>query len=337
MVFKFTIDTILDPYIPRNQVHKLPRPLAHLLGHHKHPRKPAPDYLIWLEILISTFAGLSLIMGIFKNHNVLTDHHHAPMILASYGASAILCFNASQAPLAQPRNVFFGHFISAVIGMGIQKLFGLSHYGRLNYWASGALSVAVSSVVMAITNTVHPPAGASALLPSIDDRVRLMSWWFLPLQVITAALIITVALITGNVIRTYPVYWWSPGADVGKKWKHKQEEGKQEDSKETKQEGDRGGLSLGEKENENESGGHEGSTPELAKVKLPFSFAGEGITEVTDTKQITITSSVIEVPEYIDLDEVEVEVLRSLQQKLMNLEAQVSSTTNNQSKVDNIV
>ena len=92
------------------------------------------------------------------------------MILASYGASAILCFNASQVPLAQPRNVLVGHFIASVIGLCIQKLFSLSKTGQDHYWASGALSVAVSSVAMSIGNCIHPPAGASALCPASMSR-----------------------------------------------------------------------------------------------------------------------------------------------------------------------
>lgn len=229
MVFKFTIDNVLNKYIPRNRLSKLPRPIARLLGAHKD--KPAADYFIWLEILIGTFAGVALLEGVFKSPNIFRDRHHAPMILASYGASAILCFNASQVPLAQPRNVLVGHFIASVIGLCIQKLFSLSKTGQDHYWASGALSVAVSSVAMSIGNCIHPPAGASALLPSIDEQVREMSWWFLPVQLVSSVLILSVACITGNVIRRYPVYWWTP-ADLGGKKENDLEADIEEESKE---------------------------------------------------------------------------------------------------------
>ena len=43
-----------------------------------------------------------------------------------------------------------------------------------------------------------------------------MSWWFLPVQLVSSVLILSVACITGNVIRRYPVYWWTP-ADLGGK------------------------------------------------------------------------------------------------------------------------
>lgn len=208
MVFKFTIDHVLSKYMPNNQTHKLPRYIRRFLGNHN--PKPRADYWIWLEIFIATFSGIALLEGVFKSHTVFSDYN-APIIIASYGAAAILCYNASASPLAQPRNVFFGQFISSVIGVGVSKLFGLSKQGEDHYWASGALSVAISSVLMSICNCVHPPAGASALLPSMDSQIRSMGWWYLPAQIVSSLLMIAVALITGNIIREYPMFWWHAG------------------------------------------------------------------------------------------------------------------------------
>ncbi|EMG47409.1 hypothetical protein SBY92_002835 [Candida maltosa Xu316] len=276
MPFQFTIDRIFNRYVPKNKLHKLPKPLARLLGAHQEP--PTHDYYIWTEILVSTFAGIALLEGLFKSHNVFTDHHHAPMIIASYGATAILCFNASQVPLAQPRNILVGHFIASVIGISIQKLFSLSQGGRDHYWASGALSVAVSSVVMSIGNCVHPPAGASALLPSIDDQIREMSWWFLPVQLVSSVLIIAVACITGNIFRRYPVYWWTPG-EVGPPQPQKLDE--------------ESTTSIEEESEDNDT--------------LKF---------VAGVDTIVISADQVIVPEGIDIDPVEVDWLRSLQSKL---------------------
>lgn len=207
MVFKFTIDTVLNKYVPYNRVYRLPKPIRRVLGGHN--PSPVADYWIWLEILVSSFCGISLLEGIFKSQTVFSAHH-APMIIASYGATAILCFNAHQAPLAQPRSILMGHFVSSLIGVCIQKLFLLSAGGRDNYWASGALSVGIASVTMSVLNCVHPPAGASALIPSIDAHIQEMSWWYLPVQLILSVLMICVALITGNIIRKFPAYWWTP-------------------------------------------------------------------------------------------------------------------------------
>lgn len=206
MVFKFTIDKWLNRWVPANRVERLPAPLRRVLGAHS----PAPhnDYWVWLEILVASFAGIALLEGVFKSQTAFL-RHHPPMIVASYGASAILCFNAVASPLAQPRNILMGHFVASVLGVCIQKLFLLSTSGRANYWASGALSVGVASVAMSLLNCVHPPAGALALLPSVDEGVRQLGWWYLPVQLVSSVLIIAVAMVTGNLIRSYPQYWWS--------------------------------------------------------------------------------------------------------------------------------
>jgi len=207
-MFRFTIDNWLNPHLPPNQTRKLPQPFRRFLG--GHTPKPVADYWIWVEIFIGSFCGILLLEGVLRSHTALTSHH-VKGIIASYGASAILCFNANVGPLAQPRNVLVGHFVASIIGVGIQRLFALSEGGRDHFYVSGALSVAVLSVVMSILNCVHPPAGASALLPSVDPGVRAMGWWYLPVQLISSVLIIGAASITGNIIRVYPTFWWTPG------------------------------------------------------------------------------------------------------------------------------
>lgn len=41
------------------------------------------------------------------------------MVIGSFGATAVLVYSAWQAPLAQPRNVIFGHVLSALVGVSI--------------------------------------------------------------------------------------------------------------------------------------------------------------------------------------------------------------------------
>ncbi|CAK7892200.1 hypothetical protein CAAN3_01S08944 [[Candida] anglica] len=273
MVFKFTIDNVINQYVPSNQVSRLPKPIARFLG--KHSTRPVADYWIWIEICVASFCGIALLEGVFKSHTVF-QNHNAPMIIASYGASAILCFNAIGAPLAQPRNVLMGQIISSIVGVCIQKLFSLSEGGRANYWASGALSVGVSSTLMSIFNCVHPPAGASALLPSIDEQIRDMSWWYLPMQIVSSVLIVFVALITGNIIRTYPSYWWSPSP-------------------------------LGKNQGQQES---------VEEPKSDTSSEREGVTLIPGLKSIELSTTSILVPEEVDLSELEIEWLCTLQNRL---------------------
>ena len=46
----------------------------------------------------------------------------APIIVTSFGASAVLLFGVIESPLAQPRNFVLGHFVSALVGVCIRRL-----------------------------------------------------------------------------------------------------------------------------------------------------------------------------------------------------------------------
>lgn len=85
------------------------------------------------------------------------------------------------------------------------------HFETELVWLAGALSCALASVMMGVTKTVHPPAGATALLAAVDSRTRDMGWLLIPVVVVSSGLMIAVGLILGNVQRTYPRYWWTSG------------------------------------------------------------------------------------------------------------------------------
>lgn len=85
------------------------------------------------------------------------------------------------------------------------------HFDTELVWLAGAVSCGLSSVVMGVTKTVHPPAGATALLAAVDDRVRGMGWMLIPVVIVSSGLMLSAALVMGNVQRTYPRYWWTPG------------------------------------------------------------------------------------------------------------------------------
>ena len=68
---------------------------------------------------------------------------------------------------------------------------------------------------MAMTNTVHPPGGATALLAVVDPTASAMGWKFIPLMLLGSCLMLVVALLINNIQRQFPVFWWTP-KEVGK-------------------------------------------------------------------------------------------------------------------------
>lgn len=134
------------------------------------------------------------------------------------GAAAVLEFYAIESPLAQPRNAIVGHLLSAIVGVSVRKLFALSPTAIHNHlWAGGALACAAATSVMALTGTVHPPAGATALGAVVDDRLANIGWWLLPAVVLGSTLMLAVALVVNNIQRRFPVYWWTPER-IGSGW-----------------------------------------------------------------------------------------------------------------------
>ena len=82
------------------------------------------------------------------------------------GASAVLLFGVVESPVAQPRNFVLGHFLSALVGTCITRLFVLNrqYQGYLDNthfhpstFINGGVSMATSLLVMLMTGTAHPP------------------------------------------------------------------------------------------------------------------------------------------------------------------------------------
>lgn len=122
----------------------------------------------------------------------------------------MLEFYAIDSPLAQPRNAFCGQLIAAIVGVAVAKLFQLSdNFSEIQY-LGGALSCACTVAIMALTKTVHPPAGATALLAVVDDRLVRAGWFLIPVMILAVSLMLAVALIINNIERRFPVYWWTP-------------------------------------------------------------------------------------------------------------------------------
>jgi CBS-domain-containing membrane protein len=206
---------LYDPLVPAERV--IQRGLAHLppwfsrwLGYRGTPLPPARNWVICLWGFIGAFGGVSSIMAVFGHTSYFHNIHLVPPIVASFGASAILCYGAIDVPLAQPRALVFGHFFSGLIGVIIATIFDFNlqtdPYPRLQ-WLAAALATAIALVVMHLTKTTHPPAGATALIPCVDPHVWALRWYYLPVLLLMSSLVLASALLVNNIQRQYPKFW----------------------------------------------------------------------------------------------------------------------------------
>lgn len=122
----------------------------------------------------------------------------------------MLEYCAIESPLAQPRNAILGHLFAAIIGRSITELFLLSPRHDELWWVAGPLSCALATLLMILTKTVHPPAGATALLAVVDANTRHLGWFLLPVVLLSSVLIVASALLFNNVHRRFPLHWWTP-------------------------------------------------------------------------------------------------------------------------------
>ncbi|KAH8173572.1 HPP family protein [Sarocladium implicatum] len=207
--WSFDIDRYLNRFIPSPPWRYIPYPIAWFFGHRKHQTHNIGTLAPIFWAFIGIWCSLSIIQ-VVDIHIPDFEGRGVPLIIGSFGAAAVLEFYSIESPLAQPRNAIFGQIISALVGVAICKLFKLSDSFEEYRWAGGALACALATSMMALTKTVHPPAGATALLAVIDDSVVHLGWFLVPVMMLGCGLMLAVALLVNNIERRFPVYWWTP-------------------------------------------------------------------------------------------------------------------------------
>ena len=79
-------------------------------------------------------------------------------LLASFGSSMVLLYGYPESPFAQPKNVFFGHVLTAAVGM-----FFL-YFVPLPLFLIIPLAVGFGVGLMILFNVTHPPAGGNPII-----------------------------------------------------------------------------------------------------------------------------------------------------------------------------
>lgn len=180
--------------LSQSNTYGLPRSLARLLN----KAKISPVFWSW----IGSFIGISVL----ANMHSLVGHISGgtlTLMIGSFGASAVLAYCAIESPLAKPRNIIGGHMLSALVGVTVYKLFGG------DYWLASALAVSVAIVAMQLTDTVHPPGGATALIAVTGGpAIYKLGYLYALMPVALGAVVIVIIAIAVNNIpagRKYPL------------------------------------------------------------------------------------------------------------------------------------
>ncbi len=120
------------------------------IKHFTHRHEPKGAAHLHLKSGIGAMVG----MGSVGALTVLTG---IPLLIAPFGATAVLIFGQPKSPLAQPANVLGGYLLAALIGGLAVSLFpGL--------WWVAAIAVGLTIAGMLLLRVTHPPAGAVPLV-----------------------------------------------------------------------------------------------------------------------------------------------------------------------------
>ena len=120
-------------------------------------------------------------------------------LMFSFGATVFIVFVLYNLETAQPKNIFFGHLVSVLVGIIFNEIIGFSFY-------SLGLSVGVAVTLMVYLKIMHPPAASNPLVALFMD----LSYDFILFPVITGTIVIILMSILINRIilkRKYPKKW----------------------------------------------------------------------------------------------------------------------------------
>ena len=145
----------------------------------------------------SILAGIFSIITIGILTSLTYKTEFGVFLLASFGSSMVLLYGYPESPFAQPKNVFFGHLVTATVGLIVL------HFIPLPIFITIPLAVGLGVGLMILFNVTHPPAGGNPIIVIVGS----VSFDYLLSPVISGSIIIIIfAIIINRFIlkKSYP-------------------------------------------------------------------------------------------------------------------------------------
>ena len=119
-------------------------------------------------------------------------------LIASFGSSMVLLYGYPESPFAQPKNIFFGHLATSIVGILVLFCIPLPIYLTI------PIAVGAGVGLMIILNVTHPPAGGNPIIVIMGS----VSLDYLINPIITGTIIILIfGIILNRLIlkKKYPI------------------------------------------------------------------------------------------------------------------------------------
>ena len=151
------------------------------------------------EILVKSFiAGLFSVITIAALSLLTYKTQYGIFLVASFGSSMVVLFGYPESPFAQPKNIFFGHLLTSLVGVLFVNFIPLPLYVTI------PLAVGIAVGLMILLNVPHPPAGGNPIIVIMGS----VSFDFLINPIILGTIIILIfGIILNRIIlkKKYPL------------------------------------------------------------------------------------------------------------------------------------
>ena len=111
-----------------------------------------------LEYKKALIAGIFSIITIGSLTLLTYKTEFGLFLVASFGSTMVLLFGYPESPFAQPKNIFFGHLLTALVGVIFVNLIPLPVF------ISIPLAVGIGISFMILFGVTHPPAGGNPII-----------------------------------------------------------------------------------------------------------------------------------------------------------------------------
>jgi hypothetical protein len=166
---------------------------------------PSTSWGIAATTTLSCFVAFLAILGMNQGIKHATDNDYS-IILGPFGALITLQYALTAAPPSQPSNCLYGMVTCLAVPFVVKTL--LYELAGMPQWVVACIGTSLAIGTMCKMGTVHPPAGATAIVFSMSNRgfTKDIALAGLMLAADVVAVILAIILNNSDDTKQYPMY-----------------------------------------------------------------------------------------------------------------------------------
>ncbi len=161
----------------------------------------------WQPLLGGVGAGVTIgILSFITFQSFLSESIYGLWLATSFGSSVVVVFGYPDNEFAQPKNVFFGHLLCALVGILFVTFFKITQDRTIFFLAIG-LAIGIAVMLMMALKITHPPAGGNTIVVMLAQDS--FQYLIFPIMVGTITIIIGGVIYNRFILKKkYPLKWF---------------------------------------------------------------------------------------------------------------------------------